>query len=247
MRKHLSVLRDSSFRADPKLRAEIAAVVASSFIDDASRLDWVIDHSDTLYLSRDESGELISLFLTALGSLEVGGRTVPALYTGLCATREDRKNSGRVVKLINYCMYEAREWQRREGRKLVVWGTTATPSVYLIIRKVFAEVQPRPDGSYSEGAAEIARGIRSRLGISLPAGAHPFVFPKLVAGVRYTISEARRISAVRAAKHFSLYEALGIEEAAGDRLLFVAGVPEVLWREPETRMNILRGDREIVR
>ena len=54
MRKHLSVLRDSSFRADPKLRAEIAAVVASSFIDDASRLDWVIDHSDTLYLSRRE-------------------------------------------------------------------------------------------------------------------------------------------------------------------------------------------------
>ena len=28
----------------------------SSFVDDASRLDWVIDHSDTLYLSRDESG-----------------------------------------------------------------------------------------------------------------------------------------------------------------------------------------------
>ena len=167
----------------------------SSFVDDASRLDWVIDHSDTLYLSRDESGALISLLLTARGLLEVGGRAVPALYTGLCATREDRKNSGRVVSLLNYCMYEAREWQRREGLKLVIWGATASPSVYRIIQRVFANVQPRPDGDYSPASAEIAQGIRRHLGLDLPDGAHPFVLPGFAAGVRYTDSEARRIAA----------------------------------------------------
>jgi hypothetical protein len=234
MQSHLSVLRDGSFRCDLSLRHEITSVVMSSFVDDASRLDWVIDHSDTLYLSRDESGALISLFLTARGLLEVGGRAVPALYTGLCATREDRKNSGRVVSLLNYCMYEARECQRREGLKLVIWGATASPSVYRIIQRVFANVQPRPDGDYSPASALIAQGIRRHLGLDLPDGAHPFVLPGFAAGVRYTDSEARRIAAVRTAKGFSMYEELRIREAAGDRLLFVADVPDVLWREPKS-------------
>ena len=103
MQSHLSVLRDGSFRCDLSLRHEIASVVMSSFVDDASRLDWVIDHSDTLYLSRDKSGALISLFLTARGLLEVGGRA-SLLFTLGFATREDRKNSGRVVTLLNYCV-----------------------------------------------------------------------------------------------------------------------------------------------
>ena len=67
-----------------------------------------------------------------------------------------------------------------------------------------------------------------------PDGAHPFVLPGFAAGVRYTDSEARRIAAARAAKGFSMYEELRIREAAGDRLLFVADVPDVLWREPES-------------
>ena len=165
--------------------------------------------------------------------LEVGGRAVPALYTAAWATREDRKNSGRVVTGLNYCMYEARECQRREGLKLVIPGATASPSVYLIIQRVFANVQPRPDGDFSPGSALIAQGIRRHLGLDIPDGAHPFVLPGFAAGVRYTDSEARRIAAVRAAKGFSMLEDLRIREAAGDRLLFVADVPDVLWREAE--------------
>ena len=95
-------------------------------------------------------------------------------------------------------------------------------------------MQPRPDGDYSPASALIAQGIRRHLGLDIPDGAHPFVLPGFAAGVRYTDSEARRIAAVRAAKGFSMFEDLRIREAAGDRLLFVADVPDVLWREPKS-------------
>jgi hypothetical protein len=229
MTSRIGVMRGDAFRGNPAVRSEIAAIVAPSYIEGDSRLDSEIDHCDTLYVSRDERGELISFFMTALGSLDVGGRIVPALYTGLCATRQDRKNCGRIVKLINYCMYESQEWQRQERRKLAIWGTTASPSVYLIIQSVFANVRPRLDGGYCPDSAEIARGVQRRFGRDLAADSHPFVLPRFATGVRYTDLERTRIAAVCRSKRFSLYTDLGIEEARGDRLLFVAEVPEVLW------------------
>jgi hypothetical protein len=233
----LQVVHDGAFRRDEGLKAVIAAVVAPSFIDDVRRLEREFDRCDTLYLLRDQRGDVSCLFLVAWETLEVDGRVVPALYTGLSAARPDQKGTGRVVRLYDHCVSEARQWEQCHGAKLVVWGTTATPSVLSAARRVFANAQPSDDGTYSEGSARVARAVARRLGVALPAGAHPFVLPRLATGVRYTAEERRRIDAVCRAKRFSLFDRLGVEEARGDRLLFVAEVPAMPWRPLGRRGN----------
>jgi hypothetical protein len=194
-----------------------------------SGLEWVLDRCDTLYLSLDARREMTCFVLVAWETLFVDGQHRPALYMGLCAARQAQKGTGSFVKLVNYCMFEAQHREQRSGTKLVIWGMTATPSILLAARKVFANVQPADDGTYTEESGRVALAVRRRLGAS-DAGAHPFVFPRLAAGVRYSEQERQRVAAVCRAKQFVLFDRLGIDEARGDRLLFVAEVPAVLWR-----------------
>ena len=226
----LQVVRDGAFQRDEGLKAALAAVAAPSFIDEVGRLERTFDRCDTLYLLRDGHGEVLCFFLVAWEALDVEGRDVPTLYTGLCAARPGQKNTGSVVKLLNYCMFEAQQWEQRHREKLTIWGTTATPSVFFAARKIFANMQPSADVTYSEESAQLARAIGRRLGTSSPPGSHPFVFPRLAAGVRYSEEERRRIAAVCKAKQFFLFDQLGVDETRGDRLLFIAEVPAVLWR-----------------
>ena len=108
-----------------------------------------------------------------------------------------------------------------EARGFIV----AAPIAYRIAQKVFAGLQPAFDGTYCDDSEQVARAIHRKLGIAQLAGTHPFVFPRLVAGVRFTEAERRRLAGVCRAKSFSLFDRLGIEEARGDRMLFVATVP----------------------
>jgi hypothetical protein len=226
----IHVIRAGAFRRDAELLAAVADIAAASFHDQAGRLESVLARCDTLYLARDERGEVMCFFLVAWESLSIDGVDVPALYGGLCAARPSQKGMGTAVKLFNCCMADAQRWERRRGERLVVWGLTATPSVLLPIRKVFANVQPAGDASYSDRAGRVALAVRPRLGVPPQSGAPPFALPGVAAGVRYTERERRRVEAVCRAKRFSLFDRLGIDEARGDRLLFVAEVPDTLWR-----------------
>jgi hypothetical protein len=134
------------------------------------------------------------------------------------------------MKLLNHCVAEAQLWERRHREKLTVWGTTATPIVLAAVRKLFADTQPLDDGTFSDESARVARAVGRRLGRDPIAGSHPFVFRELAAGVHHSEQERRRIAAVREAKRFTLLDRLGVDEARGDRLLFVARIPTALWR-----------------
>lgn len=170
------VIRGAAFRDDDRLRSEVAAIAGASFIDTVSRLDREFQHCDTLYLVRDGSGQIACFFMVAWETLDVEGESWPALYTGLSATRPDLKGSGRVFRLYNHCLYEAQQWEARHGRRLTLWGMTATPSVYFAARKLFTDTQPTDDGLYSNEAGRVARAIRRRLGFPAADGTHPFVF-----------------------------------------------------------------------
>src|SRR5262249_19523830 len=157
---------------------------------------------------------------------EIDGRQVPTLNAGLTAARPDQKGTGTSIRLYRHAVSEAQEREQVQQRKLIVWGTLASPIAYRIARKVFANLQPSLDGTYSEDAERVARAVQRKLRVAQTPGAHPFVFPRLVAGVRFTEAERRRLADVCRAKSFSLFDRLGIDEVRGDRLLFVAAVPD---------------------
>jgi hypothetical protein len=226
------VIRGGAFRDDERLRSEVAAIAADSFTDTVSRLEREFQHCDTLYLFRDGSGQITCFFMVAWENLDVDGASRSALYTGLSATRPDLKGKGRIIQLYNYCAYEAQQWEVRHGQRLTMWGMTATPSVYLAARRLFADTQPTDDGRYSDESGRVALAVRRRLGFP-DDGAHPFVIQGIAAGVHYTEDEQRRIAQVSRAKRFTLFHRLGVDETRGDRLLFVGRIPDVLWRPIE--------------
>jgi hypothetical protein len=127
----LQVVRDGAFRHDEALKAEVASVVAPSILDDVARLEREFIRCDTLYLSREEGGDLLSFFMAAFETLEIEGRPVPALYTGLCATRSGMKSTGEGGKIFHHFVLDAQQWERQHQKKLTVWGTTASPVVFL--------------------------------------------------------------------------------------------------------------------
>jgi hypothetical protein len=227
------VIRDGAFRRDEGLKRAVAAIAASSFIDQVSRLEREFRRCDTLYLLRDDLGNVSCFFMVAWEMLDIEGRDVPTLYTGLLAARPDQKSTGKAMKLLNHCVAEAQQWERGHREKLTVWGMTATPVVMAAVRKLFANTQPLDDGSYSDESARVARAVGRRLGVDHPLGLHPFVFPGLAAGVRYSDEERRRIALVGGAKSFTLFDRLGVDEARGDRLLFIAQIPTMLWRRDD--------------
>ena len=108
----LQVVRNGAFRRDARLKATVAAAVAPSFIDESGRLERELERCDTLYLMYSDEGEVLCLFMISWESLEVDGRDVPCLYTGLCAATPAHKNTGSFLKLLNYCMFEAQNWEK---------------------------------------------------------------------------------------------------------------------------------------
>lgn len=221
----LQVIRAGAFRHDGGLKAEIADIVAMRFIDDSERLEKEFERRDTLYLLRGDSGDILCFFLVSWDSLDVNGRRISTLNTGLTAARPNRKGMGESLRLYRHVVAEAREWERTHQRKLVVWGTTATPIVYFIVRRIFTNLQPSEDGAYTEDSERVARAVRRRLGADERLESHPFAFHGLVSGVRFTEEERCRVASVCRTREFRLFDRLGIDEAEGDRLLFVAEVP----------------------
>ena len=148
------VVRDGAFRHDQELKAAITAIAAASFIDDVDRLDREIDRCDTLYLLRDEGGDVLCFLMVAWETLDIDGRQEPALYTGLTAARPDQKSTGNAMKLYLFFVSDAQRWEDLHRRKLIVWGTMASPIVFFAARRLFANTQPSVDGSYTEEAGE---------------------------------------------------------------------------------------------
>ena len=221
----LQVIRDGAFRRDAGLKAAIATIVATWFVDDVGQLEKEFERRDTLYFLQGEHGEVLRFFLVSWESLEINGRQVPALNAGLTAARPDQKGMGGPLRLYRHVVSEAQEWEQLHHQRLIVWGMTATPVVLFIARKVFANLQPSVDGMYSAESGQVARAVRRRVGASEISGSHPFVFRGLVAGVRYRAEERRRVAAVCRTTEFTWFDQLRIDEAVGDRLLFVADIP----------------------
>jgi hypothetical protein len=101
--------------------------------------------------------------------------------------------------------------------------------VFLIVSRSMADTEPRRDGAYSAWGARVARALREKLHLPPAApGEHPFVLRGIAEDTRYSDIERRRIDRVRRFKRFTLFERLGIDEAAHDRLLGFAHAPDRL-------------------
>lgn len=228
-RSSVDVLHAAEFRNDEALRAELLEVAAPSYLDPRALLNRDLSRCDTLYLARDTSGGLLGFYMTAFETIEIDQSEVPVMFLGMSASRQDLKDTGRITMLYARGLAEAMDWENRNGSRLVLWGTTVTPIVYLGVLSSLVDVAPRPDGSYSSASGKIATAIRRHMGIQADPVGHPFALERIARDTHYSAQERARIARICRLKGFTLFEALGIDDRREDRLLFLGHTP----RTPE--------------
>lgn len=219
-------LRRKSFRSDKTLRLEIERLVAPSYEDPTALIAREFEHCDTLYLARNENDCLISFFMVAWEGIKIRNALAPSVYLGLSATSQDTKNTGIVRQLYTNFISDGADWERRNNCRLLLWGTTATPSAFFAVQTLFAEAQPDLEGGFSFEAAEIALHLRQQLCFSVDR-LDPFVLRGVALNTRYSPKELARIDLICKKRNFLLFERLGINERNGDRLLFICRIPQL--------------------
>ena len=203
----------------------LSALAAPSFrsVDRLIENEWA--DSTKLYVVTDPDGQLESFFFVAWGELEVDRHLQAAVYLGLSATREGLKSSGSVRSLYRRFVEDAQVWEAKSGERLILWYTSATPSSCLAAEIIFAEAEPRPDGSFSEANLPILTSIRAGLRKPAAPGDHPYVVRGCFSCRRYSPTERQRIAAISEKTRFTLLSDLGVDETQGDRLLYICRVP----------------------
>lgn len=223
----ITITQSDLIKTDEALRGELLELTAPSYEDPSAVVEREWKTSNCIYLAREGGGRLACFFLVAWEILEVeDSKCVPTLHLGLSAAGEGAKNVGLTGELYLRCLKDAVAWEKKHGQRLIGWGTTATPIVYLATRAISPEIEPCLDGSYSARSADVANALRRKLGAPISKTDHPFVLKNIATNTRYSPQETERIERVSKAKNFSLFRDLGIDESAGDRLLFLALTPD---------------------
>lgn len=218
---HKILKRD--FQDDVELHYQLIEAASSSYEDPRSILYREINRADTLYVAK--SGGVVSGFFL-VGSEEIqsnSGNSIPTLYAGFSATREDAKDTGLIYKLYRKGFEDAIEWEKRIGRSLIIWGTTATPIVFLSLHKMLPFTEPYLNGSFTEQGAEMASLIKQHINYQeIKSNSHPFVLHGVAHNTLYSEHEANRIEKINNVRGFLLFKELGIDERKSDRLLFIS-------------------------
>ena len=170
---------------------------------------------DLLYVAHDGDGPCAFL-LGARVRLTVGPERRPARYLGLSVARSDRGADAVLARFTT----DARDEEESRGVRVVLFTTAATPVAVRTAQAFWTDLQPAPDASFRADVLPVADAARAWLGATGSAE-RPFVLPRLTCGgadCRRSLDDAHGAGG-------DLFRRLGIEQAAGDRLLLLCAVP----------------------
>jgi hypothetical protein len=206
---------------DPRLVSEMFEILAPSYIDARPVLDRELRNNTTGYLLHDESSQLAAFFLVGYGVPgPVEGNSV--VYLGLSACREADKNHGQTIRLYRQFIQDALAWEAERRERLLLWGTTAHPLIWLICRRLWDVEWPQEDGSFTPVGEQLAWELRRQLSGQYRLGDHPFVCRKVATGTRYSNAEVERCESARRKLAHDIFTQFRIDESNGDRLLMLA-------------------------
>jgi hypothetical protein len=216
-------LRDGALA--PEWLSEFEALARPSFIDASELVAEEVRRCNVAYLLIDDTGELGAFFLVGWREGDLPAPGVHDVYLGLSAARQGAKGRGLAGSLYRAFQRDAAAWEAAHGQRLLVWFTTASPVVVAAGWHLFADPEPRPDGSFSATRAQMLSAIMETEGLTARAcSLHPFVL-RGVARARYSIEETERLSALGATAASDMLAQLRINEKAGDRLVCTACIP----------------------
>jgi hypothetical protein len=216
------IIRNASVSAltrEAGLIHEISSLLAPSYENHRPLLERELAKNTHGYLGYSEAGALVAFFLVGWGA-----PVSEMIYLGLSASRETEKGTGAALRLYLRFLEDARQDEQARNCRFELWMTTAHPMVWAIINRIFAEVTPAMDGSFSSTDSIRARQLRSYMGVDQNTD-NPFRLGLIASDTRYSEREAMRCADANARLQTDIFEKYDIREARGDRLLTMARVP----------------------
>lgn len=213
-------------RDDSELVQEMLCLLGPSYEDPKPLLGRELGRNTQALMVRDERARLRAFFLVGWHVPPDDDDLGPLVYLGLSAARIEDKSLGLPLSLYHAFLDEAKSWEVQHNQQLLLWGTTALPLVWRIVHRTFANVRPGLDGEFNSGDDRLMEAVLLRAGFKRPVGAESFILRGVSADTRYTAMALAREEAPRRRASSAVFDRYRIDEAAGDRLAFLAGVPQ---------------------
>lgn len=204
--------------------AALSEVARPSYDELGTLVSGLFARQTDVYVAR--AGAEVAGFLgVRREDLEIGGRVSPSWYLAPGITADAWRGRGILRHLFGALIADVHAWEREHRERLLLWGRTTHPAMYLALEAQFAELEPRRDGSYSDFGRAFAAAVRRVYGLpDPPPGRHPFFLPA-VARWRYTRFEHERAQSAGRRRGLDLLERLGVDERRGDRMALLFRAP----------------------
>lgn len=197
------------------------------YVDAKNVLERELHHNTSIYQLRDMQQRLLSFFMVGWEKHKIGHEFKDVVYLGLSCANENSKENRFASRAYYYFTVDAYFYEQQRNSKLILYGTTATPVVLLTLSKIWDNVRPSLDGSYSPRDKILIEAIKKSTGLDTFSSDHPFVLKAVAKNTRYSTKEANRLLEFVNKNNIQTFENLSIREADGDRLLITCTVPDI--------------------
>ena len=208
------------FQHNSTLKLRLYDLIRQSYKNVAELIDRIYLVNDTAFVARDHDKIVGILFFSFKNctSFLIRDEKFTAIYNGYAVTDLDYRNSGVLQKLIQFATQFFCSRILADDSRLLLYAITSNPYALRAYRKVCPYMEPFENGSFTENGRLIAHQLKHDLGINRQDGEHPFTFNTSLPQ-RYSDFEQENLSNAPDKERLFL-KALGINEQAGDRIVF---------------------------
>lgn len=196
------------------------------YLDSSSVVKRELKHNNVIYLLKNDSSVIVAFFMVVWEKMILLSEEREVVYLGLSCASQDNQEDRFASKVYYNFTIDAYNHQQQNNTKLILYGTTATPVVLLTLPKIWDNVKPGLDGSYSQVDLELIECLKIASGLNKFSADHPFVLKRVAVNTRYSIRETQRLKEFEQRNDLTIFENLNINEADGDRLLITCNIPD---------------------
>lgn len=203
------------------MEAALLEVASPYFIDAEIAVSRLLTKANQLYLSYSNGGVLDSFFGVKWYS-KSWHPDCRGVYLGLSATRSELQRSGSIFKVYESFVADAHALSNHDMMRVVCWTLTCAPSTFHGFHRLFEHVAPSLLGQVGSEQVEIRNHILDELGVER---GDDEILRQLPFVSTYTQHEEEQMKEIERRYTLTLFDDLGMNRRAGDRLLLTGWVP----------------------
>ncbi|OIN60649.1 hypothetical protein [Arsenicibacter rosenii] len=212
--------QDETFQTNAELKNRLYDLISQSYINVKELIDRIYIVNDIAFVARHQE-TIVGILFYSFGhrnTFYINDEKITAIYNGYAVTDLSYRNNGVLQKLIQFSTTYFCDRIKTDHARLLLYAITSNPFALRAYRKVCPYLEPFENGSFTDNGRQIARQLKQVLGINRQDGKHPFTFNTTLPQ-RYSDFEQQNLRQAPE-KERSFLQALGVDEQAGDRIIF---------------------------